>query len=57
MSGGGDGVKGEVVGIVILANCEHHFIRVNENLVQHPNDNVSIRHRQSISFGINKTCF
>ena len=26
--------------IVILANYENHFIRVHENLVQHPSDNI-----------------
>ncbi len=29
-------------GIVILASCEYHFIRVNKNLVQHPSNNISI---------------
>ena len=28
--------------IVILASCEFHFSRVHENLVQHPNNNISI---------------
>ena len=28
--------------IVILASCEHHFIIVHENLVQHPSNNISI---------------
>ena len=28
--------------IVILVSCEHHFIRVCENLVQHPSNNISI---------------
>ena len=27
---------------VILASCEHHFIRVHEKLVQHPSNNISI---------------
>ena len=39
---GGDGVKGVDGGIVILVSCEHHFIRVHENLVQHPSNNISI---------------
>ena len=30
------------VGIVILSSCEYYFIRVHENLVQHPSDNISI---------------
>ena len=29
--------------IVILARYEHNFIRVHENLVQRPNNNISIR--------------
>ena len=28
--------------IVILASCEHHFIRLYENLVQHPKNNKMI---------------
>ena len=28
--------------IVILASCEHHFIRVHGNLVQHLSNNISI---------------
>ena len=28
--------------IVILASCEYHFIRVHENMVQHPSNNISI---------------
>ena len=35
----GNGSEG---GNVILASCELHFIRVRENLVQHPNSNISI---------------
>ena len=27
---------------VILASCKYHFIRVHENLVQHPTNNKSI---------------
>ena len=27
-------------GFVILASCKYPFIRVQENLVQHPNDNI-----------------
>ena len=34
-----ESIKGE---IVILASCECHHIRVNENLVQHPSNNTSI---------------
>ena len=30
---GGDGLKGWMVGIVILARCEFHFIIEHENLV------------------------
>ena len=29
-------------GIVILAICEYHFIRIHENLVQHPSNNIGI---------------
>ena len=29
-------------GIVILASCEYHCIRVHENLVQHPSNNIAI---------------
>ena len=29
-------------GIVILASFKHHFIRVHENLEQHPSNNISI---------------
>ncbi len=29
-------------GIIVLASCEHHFMRVHENLVQHPSYNISI---------------
>ena len=29
-------------GFLILASCEFHFNRVHENLVQHPNNNISI---------------
>ena len=36
---GGQGVKRVEWG---LASCEYHFIRVQENLVQHPNNNISI---------------
>ena len=28
--------------IIILASCEHHFMRVHENLVQHTSNNISI---------------
>ena len=39
---GGEGVKEEDGGIIILASCEHHFNRVHKNLVQHPSINISI---------------
>ena len=35
----GDGVKGCMCDI--LASCEFHSIRVNENLVQHPSNDIS----------------
>ena len=28
--------------IFILVSCEYHFIRINDNLVQHPNINIQI---------------
>ena len=37
-----NGVKGFMGSIVILACCEHHFIRVHKILVQHPSNNKSI---------------
>ena len=37
----GDGVKVDG-GIFILASFKHHFIRVHENLEQHPSNNKSI---------------
>ena len=33
--------KGLDEGIVILASCKHHFIRVYDNLVQLPSNNIS----------------
>ena len=27
---------------VLLASCEHNFIRVHNNLLQHPSNNISI---------------
>ena len=33
---------GWVIGIVILAGCKYHFIRVNDTLVQHPSNCISI---------------
>ena len=38
--GGENGVNW---GIIILARCEYHLIRVYENLVQHPSNNISIK--------------
>ena len=37
--------------IVILASCEYHFIRVYENLVQHPSNNISISRTWVTSIG------
>ena len=34
------GVNGVDGGIVSLSRCEHHFIRLHENLVQHPSNNI-----------------
>ena len=28
-------------GIIILANCEFHFIRKHENMVKHPSNDIS----------------
>ena len=39
---GGGGFKKWMGVIVILANCEYDTIRVHENLVHHPNDNILI---------------
>ena len=39
---GEDGVKGMDGCIVILASCKYHFIRLHENMVQHPSNNISI---------------
>ena len=36
---GGNGDDGS---IIILASCEHHYIRVHINLVQHSSNNISI---------------
>ena len=38
---GGDEIQGVDEGFVILASCEHHFIKVHKNLVQHSsNDEI-----------------
>ena len=39
---GGNGVDGAEGGIIFLASCEHPFIRVHKNLVQHTSNNISI---------------
>ena len=31
----------DIEGIVILASCKYYFIRVHENVVQHPSYNIS----------------
>ena len=38
---GGYRVKGKYESITILASCEYQFIRVHDNLVQHPSNNIS----------------
>ena len=38
----GDGTEWVNGDIAILPSCENHFIRVHENLVQHPYNNISI---------------
>ena len=39
----GDGVKGWMGGIVILASYEFHFIKVHNNLVYHVPGNILIQ--------------
>ena len=34
------GMEGNVVIIVILAICEHNFMRVHKNMAQHPSNNI-----------------
>ena len=36
-------------GIVILASCEYHFLRVHENLVQHQSNKISINNIDKLS--------
>ena len=43
----GDGVKGVDGRIVILASYKLYFIRVHENLMQHPCNNISMQGRPS----------
>ena len=38
----GDWVNGLDGGYRYLASCEHHFVRVRENVVQHPSNDISI---------------
>ena len=41
-------IQGVDWGIITLAGCENYFIRVHENLVQHPsNSNISIAFSKS----------
>ena len=35
-------MRGKDGDIVILASCEYYYITINENLVQHPSDNIWI---------------
>ena len=35
-------MRGDVWGFRYLASFEHQFIRLNENLVQYPSNNISI---------------
>ena len=41
---GGEGVKGVYGGglHLVIAICEHHFFRVQENVMQHPSNNILI---------------
>ena len=43
----GDGVNGVYGFIVILASYEYHFIRVYENLAQHPSNILSINRTEN----------
>ncbi len=36
------GYMGWIRGIISLASCEHRFIRVYENLMQYPSNNISV---------------
>ena len=38
VGGKGDRVKDEM-GCIVIASCQYHFIRMHENLVQHPSNN------------------
>ena len=38
----GDRVKWMDRGYRYFSNCENHFIRIHENLVQHPSNSISI---------------
>ena len=41
--GGGRGWSNRVdSGIVVEASCDHYYIRVHENLMQYPSNNISI---------------
>ena len=42
VEGEGKGYMRLMVGIVILASWEFHFLREQENVVQHPSNNISI---------------
>ena len=39
-------------GIVILNSCEHHNIKVHENLLQQPSNNISIGTAKLILFSV-----
>ena len=38
----GEWVDWGVGGMVILASYEFHFIRIHENMMQHPSNNISV---------------
>ena len=41
VGGKGDGVKdGMGCIVIVIASCQYHFIRMHENLVQHPSNNI-----------------
>ena len=48
-------VKKLMVGNVILASCKQHFIRVHENPVQHPSNNIFIFQDFADQCGITET--
>ena len=48
----GIGGKGAIGGIVISTSCNYYFISIQENLMQHPSNNISIVSPQLIGLYI-----